>query len=464
MGIYDIISNVGKKVKAGVKYMSQLVKKIKKTDIIRCIKCVIPSVAILCILWVVFIFAITLCAAIPKSLIEGNVKKCADYYANKYMFQQMTKDENSTIVHNYADLVWINIAWSQDSEHPFVTALEAPFYEGKEMYKSESLIRTVYGSEAPDNTYTRYWHGSLIFIKPMLIFTDISGIRIINAVICILCAVILCIMLVRNKMYALSAGYITALGVSFSYIIPLCMEYMPSFVLMHIISISVLSGLWKQGKNVLCAVFTASGALVCFFDFLTNEILTLFVPLIFLLWQKDKNGERIFFKDIVLYSAMWFLGYAGTWIFKWIISWIVLGRHAFENAITNGAYRMAGVVPDIEQNQIAGAVVKNINRLFPLNFVHSEAVVWVIAVIVIFTFFCVCFLYRKEKIPKLTWLLLIIALLPYARYMVMSNHSCLHPFFTFRTQIITVIAFFGAMASGIDFDLIWGRKKCKKKN
>lgn len=432
------------------------------------IKDYIPAVAAVFILQAVFLLLITLCALIPKSAIEKNVKKSADYYSDQYMFRQMTKDENSTIVHNYADLVWLNIAWCQESDAPFSSALNAGFYEGKDIYKSESLIGAVYDGKTPDKSYSRYWHGALTVIKPLLTVTDILGIRKINAVICALFAVILSVMLIKRKLYALFAGYAVAMAVSFSYIVPLCMEYMPSFLIMHIAGIFILKYGEDLQRRTLCVFFAAVGALICFFDFLTNEILTLFVPLIFFLCIRDKTQKEndAPLLETVQYSMMWGFGYVMTWFFKWFMCLAVLGKAAFRQAVFEGAYRMMGEVPNIEQNQIIGALVKNLNRLFPLNFVQSETTVWLIFSAIVFVLFCVFFLYRKENVPKIVWTLLLISAAPYARYMCLSNHSCLHPFFTFRSQIITVIALFAVFEKGIDFDTVLKRrkKKCRKKN
>lgn len=441
--------------------------KIQKLKKVR-IKDYIPAVISLFVLQAVFLLLITLCALIPKSAIEKNVKKSTDYYSNKYMFQQMIKDEDSAIVHNYADLVWLNIAWCQESDAPFYSAVNAGFYEGENIYKSESLIGAVYDGKAPDKSYSRYWHGALTVIKPLLIVTDILGIRRINIALCVLFAVILSVMLIKRKLYALFWGYAAAMAVSFSYIIPLCMEYMPSFVIMHIAGIFIL----KYGANLqdktLCAFFAAVGALICFFDFLTNEILTLFVPLIFLLCIKDREQGENFspFRESVRYGVMWAFGYAVTWLFKWLICLAVLGGEAFEQAVVQGAYRMVGEASVTEQNQLTGALIKNLNRLFPFNFIENEAALCLVCFAAVFVLFCVFFLYRKENVPKIVWVLLLISAMPYVRYVCMSNHSFQHPFFTFRSQIITVIALFAAFEKGIDFDTVLKRrkKKCRKKN
>lgn len=415
----------------------------------------VPTVVALCILQTVFVVLMTLCASIPRSAIEENVKKSADYYSNKYMFQQTIRGENSTVVHNYADLVWLNIAWFQDSGTPFTSALNATFYEGEDLYKNESLIKAVYENAAPDKSYSRYWHGALVLVKPLLMLTDITGIRKINAVACALLAIAQGVMLARKKLYAPLTGYVASLVLCFAYIVPLCMEYMPAFVIMHIAGIIVLICGEKVNRNTLYVFFASVGAIICFFDFLTNEILTLFVPLIFLFCIKDKNKPTDKLCPMVCeaaaYCMMWFVGYAVTWATKWLLCLVVLGKGAFTEAIFDGAYRMAGAVPGLEQNRLIGATVKNINRMLPFNFLKNEADVWLAAFATAFILFCVFFLYRKENVPKTVWILFLIACAPYARYMLLSNHSCLHPFFTFRTQMITVIAAFAAFGKGVCF-------------
>ena len=41
---------------------------------------------------------------------------------------------------------------------------------------------------------------------------------------------------------------------------------------------------------------------------------------------------------------------------------------------------------------------------------------------------------------KELWPLLLVAASPYAWYTVLLNHSCIHSFFTYRLQMITVVA------------------------
>lgn len=432
------------------------------------IKSLAPAAKALCVLQILFLLSLTLCSLIPKSAIEENVQKSADYYENKYMFQQIIKDENSTVLHNYADIVYLNLAWSQNPEEPFISAVNAPYYDEAGLYKSQSLSKTVFGGAGPNSSYSRYWHGALIFIKPLLTVTDVRGIKIINAAVCILLAAALSAMLIRRRLYAPLFGYLLSLILCFCPVVPLCMEYMPTFVLMHAAGIIILACAGKLKQPSLIAFFAVLGALTCFFDFLTNEIITLFVPLIFLFCVSEGSpGEKSLsrlFKEAGCKCGAWLFGYAFTWGVKWLLCLVFLGKNSFLSALSDGAHRMAGAVPNIEQNQLLGAVVKNINRLLPFNFIKSEALVWLSAFGVLFLLFCLFFLYRKNSVPKTAYLFLAIACTPYIRYVLLSNHSCLHPFFTFRTQMITIIAVAAAFGKGLDFKAVLKRGQKNAKN
>ena len=51
--------------------------------------------------------------------------------------------------------------------------------------------------------------------------------------------------------------------------------------------------------------------------------------------------------------------------------------------------------------------------------------------------------------------LMLIAITPYVRYLVLANHSYRHSMFTFRTQIITVIAVIGAILETLNYRLLF---------
>ena len=66
----------------------------------------------------------------------------------------------------------------------------------------------------------------------------------------------------------------------------------------------------------------------------------------------------------------------------------------------------------------------------------------------------------KKKNSVLALTLVVIMIIPYARYMVLSNHSYLHEFFTYRAQLTVILCLCAAVLYNIDLSTFKkGRKK-----
>lgn len=60
------------------------------------------------------------------------------------------------------------------------------------MGEAYGLYVNVLGQEKANQNYTRYWHGSMIVIRPLITFTDVNGVRNIGFVAIVILLVILC--------------------------------------------------------------------------------------------------------------------------------------------------------------------------------------------------------------------------------------------------------------------------------
>ena len=76
------------------------------------------------LLWMFLVVA----AMIPNSLIQENMKESALAYARTDAFVYSEK-QNET-VDNYADAIWLNIAWYMGEGNPFVSTLDTCYYDG----------------------------------------------------------------------------------------------------------------------------------------------------------------------------------------------------------------------------------------------------------------------------------------------------------------------------------------------
>lgn len=123
---------------------------------------------------------------------------------------------------NYTDALMINTAYSIDSQKPLYSAFVArknyipnittEIYEDVpgELKSSSKYSRhnevgelndLVNNEKAESFEYARYWHGYLIFLRPLLILFNINQIRIMLTIILIILACILAYLIYKNKYY-----------------------------------------------------------------------------------------------------------------------------------------------------------------------------------------------------------------------------------------------------------------------
>lgn len=248
-------------------------------------------------------------------------------------------------------------------------------------------------------------------------------------------------------------------------IVSLCLEYTWTFYIMLITSIIAIC-IEKDKEKQLNVLFFIVGMLTCFLDFLTTEIITLFVPMLFVLIIRKKEGRLTSFKQgikFVLQSGiLWLIGYVGMWLAKWALSSIILGINAMDYVTAKAMNRINGLqgLESMEKMYI-GAITRNWHALYPINIIKKQSDLWLIPI----GFAIFIGIFTDWKNIKKMWfpaLLLIIALMPYARYLVLANHSYRHSMFTFRTQMITIIALGWAVLESLNYKLIFKEIKFKK--
>lgn len=402
-----------------------------------------------------FILLLTLTTGlIKRDMIKDNLEKTALYFEQKPLFEYKIGNHEFSLIHNYADVMLMNIIGSADTQDPFFAAIDAGIYVNKEDTGKENrdLCSVVFDGEKPNFSYSRYWHGTMLFVRPLLMITDITGIRLINIAAMLAVTAAAVILMLRKRLYAAAFSYIAANIMCSVVFVPLCIEYCSVFFIMNIACIVLLC---KKKMNMLL-FFSAIGALTCFFDFLTAEIITLFVPLALYLIINQNSDIKQNFKDTAVYSVVWFTGYACTWIYKWILAFLSCGMPALKLAVSQAAYRVTGYSEHFEKpsliGEITGALQKTVGNVIPFAFTKNAFFVLLAA---LFVMFCIWYLYRKE-ISKLgvQLTLFAVALMPFIRYIAIPNHSYTHSFFTFRALFITVFCIIYAFVSSMDMERI----------
>ncbi|PHV72215.1 hypothetical protein CS063_01700 [Sporanaerobium hydrogeniformans] len=405
------------------------------------------------------VLLLILTAQIPRSSIESNSQKSATYLDEKEaLFHTVVEGQKLTTIDNYADTILLNIVYSLDVQHPLESVLLASYYKEEWQNANEAYRAAVTKHKPPNQPYTRYWHGQIIFLRPLLLFLDIRGIRWINAVVMTALLSWLGVLLIKKQQKLLLGAFIIGFISVGGVMVPWCLEYISTFILMLGVSIAALF-MEDRGDEKLLPLFFTAGMLTSFFDFLTTETITLTMPLVMVLCIRQRKGVLKDFKSgfslSIKAGALWAGAYALMWLSKWSISTLVLKTNIFKEALEQAQVRAVGDVASSLADQWIGAVFRNIALLVPFNFGKTYGEVILLILGAAFAMFCLLFLYKKKQ--QETWflyLMMLIGLVPYIRYSVLSNHSYLHYFFTYRAQIVTVTVLLYAVLSSLDQKLL----------
>lgn len=398
-------------------------------------------IASLTFLWGLLIVS----SCIPNSAIKDNMVKSAMYYSNEDAFAFDESGCYNSISDNYADSILLNVLWNIKSDFPISSSIDTKYYDGEEYGENWGLLQTINGT-SPNTDYTRYWHGSVVFIRPLMLFTDVNGVKNTGFVILLVFIAVTLSFLIKDKHYfAASALVLSLIGIQF-WNIRLSLEYIPAFmVCFSLCPIYII--LEKKGDIYLTLLSVVSGVMIAFFDFLTVETISVLLPLVLVFMirtDEDRFGNfRNNFSLTLKCGICWVISYAMTFVVKWSVASIYTGENKFSDAFSAVGVRLYGedtgnIMP--LHKQIPSAILANLSTLFGgTERIEISNIILGLIVTAIILGSIFCLFRKKEKNTPLTLILLLISFVPYLRYMVLSNHSYLHEFFTYRAQIIVIL-------------------------
>lgn len=270
--------------------------------------------------------------------------------------------------------------------------------------------------------YGRCWNGYLIAIKPLLLIMDYSGMRYLNFVLFSF-LVMFCLYLIWIKISPIASLTFCGSLLYFNFwMAPFCLQYMITSSFMLLCSIIVLSQNVLLKNTFNCSLlFFVIGSLIAFVDVFTMPYLTLGIPLIFYILQ---NKEVITSFNIILICVCWFLGYSFTWCSKFVLGSVLSGVDILGDAVQAAKMRTSTFIGDSEINMVG---------------VLSDLIILVPVIIVVLFILPFYFKNRKTRVSvaKYRVLLLLIAIVP-LWFILLSNHSFGHIFFTYRGWLLPV--------------------------
>ncbi len=366
-----------------------------------------------------FVIAMVIVQLIPNSWVEGNVRKSQDIIRAESIYHD---------AYHVPQTHWLagSDGYSDDI-----------FLQQQIADRSHGIV---YGAMIP--SYDRYWHGYSIFLRPLLVFFDLSYIRQILVVCFIVLLVILAHLIAKYINLATGVLFGVALALVNPPIIMISLQYSNMFLLMLTASIVLMLLLAKnRPKQELFVFFAVIGSLTSFFDLLTTPSITLGIPLLLYVAYRIHNDDKgSILKDVVYCVAFWGTGYFIAWFAKWLIGSVILYRNIFTEATEKVLFWSSDSSTITSHNvgilSVLGDWGKRLVVYWPLFFMTLVGCIY--ALLNRFL--------SKEKFSTLHiqyfLALLIPTLIPIAWVVLARQHSFNHQWFSYRHLIILLFGTF----------------------
>lgn len=408
----------------------------------------------------ILISLLFLSSLIPSNKIENNVRKSSEILMQDGEKKLVDTYFRQDCLFYFTDALMINTAYSIDSTNPYSSMLLARknyvpgktqnFHEEIQMHIGTSpkytdkyyntfqvaeLYGLMHGDDIVDSyEYTRYWHGYLIFLRPLLAIMDLGAIRILTIALTGIFSIIIVWLIIKKLNLITAIIYIIGFILFDLFIVSNSMNEITTFIIALVAMIFILL---KNGKfKNPATVFLCIGMCTSFFDLLTTPLISigLTLPLYVLLNFKESN-KKLYIECIKICIA-WAVGYGLCWALKWVITDITLNKHIISDAIKQIMYRTTA------DRTLLEVVIKNLNEIGRNVIIIFIGLLVIYSIIGLIKEFYISKV-KNEKTPKIELLkvmiFLIIAIFPFIWYFIIRNHSFVHSFFTNRNYIITVI-------------------------
>lgn len=391
--------------------------------------------------------ALVLVYCLPVAAIAENVRQSMPMLEREFADGEVIPGYPASVAGNFTDYVMLGSAVYRAEGH---SRLE----QALRVYRAESGSEDAWmpGYSLQDYLdgaagqleleYSRYWHGYLVILKPLLCFLPLRSIRLGNAIAQLLLVGGILILCMRRGKTGLAVSFL--ISAPFWYFFTLYQSLSLS-ICFYIMAFSLLIQLkchekLDQGDHY-SDFFLLAGMATAYFDFLTWPLVTLGFPLCVYLYLKE-TPVREKLRRAAAFCAEWGVGYGGFWALKWVIA-DTLCQGGNLSTLSSAGGALTERTDVVEGVGLFGVIWKNIAAYRNHAFVLFGAglLLW-----------CV---YRARRggrsfLPwkNLDYSILLVGLLPFAWFALTQNHSYEHAAFTCKILSVTVFSLCSAIGKG----------------
>ena len=283
-------------------------------------------------------------------------------------------------------------------------------------------------------SYARYWHGYLIWLRPLLLVTDITGVRVVQYLVLAALFATVAVLLRRRCGLRAAVWFAVSQLLVTAFWAPHQVQFFTCFAVAYAGCVWVLAK--PRRSDDVCLALLVLGVVTSFCDLLVTPVLTLGLPLVCWLLepqQRLRAGTRQC-GIVVGGSLTWGVGYLLCWASKWVLAGLVTGQNVIADALHQVGVRTAA-------DSWHGMELTWSNILhFVYTTLAGKHLFWplVLAVVLLLALFAASIRDRQQLARALP--LGLCALMTPAWFIVLRTHSIQHGWFTWRALGLTVFA------------------------
>lgn len=375
--------------------------------------------------------------AIPVQRIEKNVAASAYTLKEEGICKSIFSFATSKL-DTWTDSLMLLEAANEPGSSPLNDAMSNTRGEIDDLEPPYVLMEHYINGVPLNNTtsYTRYWHGYMVFIKPILAITDYSGFRIINGIVQSILFLTACFLLYKRGRKDAVIPFALTYLMLFPIALAKTIAYSGNYYVIMLGLIALLMIKDEKLRKRSSLVFLWTGILTAYIDLLTYPIATFGIPMLMYLLLSDKDSTAAKLANTVRCGFFWCIGYGAMWVSKWFVGSMITGRNMLADALKTVALRTSSSGEDGTKYNMYAAIIKNYGTFYKTPVVILAAA---LAIYLLIRFNR----NRKlsfEKSLRILFPFLLTGLAPVAWYAVSVNHCSIHFWFANKSCVVTFMA------------------------